>query len=352
MRILIKVGISAIILSIASFVIIQVPSVQDRMMVSVVSGMANTFGKLHKEDALSVAVCGSRSPIPSPDRAETCMLVQAGDEMFIVDIGDGSNANLQSWGINYGEINAVLLTHLHSDHIADLPNLHQGAWILAGRKNKLKVYGPEGVAVVTQGIEMAYGLDYKFRNEHHGDGIAPIEYAGFDTHTIDLSNPVIYQNNALKITAFKVIHDPIEPALGYKFEYKGRSLVITGDTSYAQSVIDNAMNVDVLFHEAQANHMVEILQNFAKENGAHLRAKVMADIKTYHTTLIEAAEIANKANVKKLVFYHLTPAPRNYLTELIFVRGVDEVRKDWTLAEDGTLIILPIDSEDIVVTNM
>ena len=352
MRILIKVGISAIILSIASFVIIQVPSVQDRMMVSVVSGMANTFGKLHKEDALSIAVCGSRSPIPSPGRAETCMLVQAGDEMFIVDIGDGSNANLQSWGINYGEINAVLLTHLHSDHIPDLPNLHQGAWILAGRKNKLKVYGPEGVAVVTQGIEMAYGLDYKFRNEHHGDGIAPIEHAGFDTHTIDLSNPVIYQNGELKITAFKVIHEPIEPALGYKFEYKGRSLVITGDTSYSQNVIDNAMNVDVLFHEAQANHMVEILQNFANENGAHLRAKVMADIKTYHTTLIEAAEIANKANVKKLVFYHLTPAPRNYLTELIFVRGVDEVRKDWSLAEDGTLIILPVGSEDIIVANM
>ena len=131
-----------------------------------------------------------------------------------------------------------------------------------------------------------------------------------------------------------------------------RDRVITGDTSYSQNVIDNAMNVDVLFHEAQANHMVEILQNFANENGAHLRAKVMADIKTYHTTLIEAAEIANKANVKKLVFYHLTPAPRNYLTELIFVRGVDEVRKDWSLAEDGTLIILPVGSEDIIVANM
>ena len=199
---------------------------------------------------------------------------------------------------------------------------------------------------------MAYGLDYQFRNEHHGDAIAPREYAGFDTRTIDLNNPVIYQNGALKITAFKVIHEPIEPSLGYKFEYKGRSLVITGDTSYAQSVIDNSMNVDVLFHEAQANHMVDVIQKFANENGAPLRAKVMSDIKTYHTTLIEAADIANKANVKKLVFYHLTPAPRNYLTELIFVRGVDEVRKEWTLAKDGTLIVLPANSEDIIVTSM
>ena len=352
MKIAIRIAVASSILGIASFVLIQVPSIQDRIMMSVVSGMVNATDNLPKEDALSVAVCGSRSPIPSPGRAETCMLVKAGHEIFIVDIGDGSNANLQNWGIDYGSINAVLLTHLHSDHISDLPNLHQGAWILTGRKEKLKVYGPKGVATVTQGLEMAYGLDYGFRHEHHGDGIAPRKYAGFDTHTIDLDKPVIYDNGGLKITAFKVIHEPIEPSLGYKFEYKGRSLVITGDTSYAQSVIDNAKDVDVLFHEAQANHMVDILQNFAAENGAPLRAKVMTDIKTYHTTLLEAAEIANKANVKQLVFYHLTPAPRNYLTELIFVRGVEEIREEWMLAEDGSLIILPANSNKIILSNM
>jgi len=108
----------------------------------------------------------------------------------------------------------------------------------------------------------------------------------------------------------------------------------------------------VLFHEAQANHMVAVIENFALQNGAKLRAKLMSDIKTYHTTLIEAADIANKAGVKKLVFYHLTPAPRNYLTELMFVRGVDEVRKDWLLAKDGTLLVLPVDSDEIIVSTM
>ena len=352
MKIVTRILIASLILGITSFVLIQVPSIQDRIMLSVVSGMATASDSLPKEDALSAAVCGSRSPIPSPGRAETCVLVKAGDDIFIVDIGDGSASNLRSWNIDYGEIDAVLLTHLHSDHIADLPGLHQAAWILGGRSDKLKVFGPEGVSQVTNGIEMAYGLDYKFRNEHHGNAIAPKEYAGFDTYEIDLNNPVIFNNGYLKITAFKVVHEPIEPALGFKFEYKGRSLVITGDTSYAQSVIDNSLNVDVLFHEAQANHMVDVLQNFANENGAPLRAKVMADIKTYHTTLIEAAEISNKANVKQLVFYHLTPAPRNYLTEIIFVRGVDEIRENWMLAEDGLLIILPANSEKIILSNM
>jgi len=352
MKITLRIIAALTVFCISTFVLIQVPSVQDRIMTSVVSGMANASNNLPQEDALSAAVCGSRSPIPSPKRAETCILVQAGGDLFVVDIGAGSSNNLRSWNIDYGQINAVLLTHLHSDHISDLPNLHLGAWIMENRTDKLKVYGPEGVSRVTDGFEMAYDLDYGFRSEHHGEAIAPRQYAGFNTNVIDLNKPVLFDNGDLKITAFKVIHEPIKPALGYKFEYKGRSLVITGDTSYAQSVIDNSMGVDVLFHEAQANHMVAVIENFALQNGAKLRAKLMADIKTYHTTLIEAADIANKAEVKKLVFYHLTPAPRNYLTELMFVRGVDDVRKDWLLAEDGTLLVLPVDSDEIIVTNM
>ena len=250
MKILIRIVIASLILGVASWVIIQVPSVQDRIMVAAFTALGSASNNLPEEDALSAAVCGSRSPLPSPGRAETCILVAAGDDLFVVDIGDGSNQNLRSWNIDFRNIEAVLITHLHSDHIADLPGLHQNAWVVGERSSKLKVFGPEGVDQFTQGIEMAYAHDYVFRNEHHGDAVAPLEYAGFDTSVIDLNNPVIFDNGELKITAFRVVHEPIEPALGYKFEYKGRSLVITGDTSYTQSVIDNAMNVDVLFHEA------------------------------------------------------------------------------------------------------
>ncbi len=352
MRIFIKTIIVSLILCITAWVIIQVPSVQDRLMLIVASSLNSVSNNLPKEDALSIAVCGSRSPIPSPGRAETCMLVKAGDDMFVVDIGDGSFNNLQSWNIPLGKINSVLLTHLHSDHIADLPSLHQAHWIMQDRKNKLKVYGPDGVSLVTEGFEKAYERDYQFRYEHHGEKIASKKYAGFNPVTIDLSNPVLFDNGELKITAFQVLHEPVKPALGYKFEYKDRSIVFSGDTSYVQDVIDNSMNVDILFHEAQANHMISILEEFANENGAPLRAKVMADIKTYHTTLIDAAKIANEAKAKSLVFYHLTPAPRNYLTELIFVRGVDQIRKEWVIAKEDMLFILPIGSSEILQRKM
>ena len=352
MNLLIRVIIASLILGITSWVIIQLPSVQDRLIVVAFTALGSASNNLPKEDALSAAVCGSRSPLPSPGRAETCILITAGDDLFVVDIGDGSNDNLRSWNINFRDIEAVLITHLHSDHIADLPGLHQNAWVVGERNSKLKVFGPEGVDQFTQGIEMAYAHDYVFRNEHHGDAIAPLQFAGFDTSVIDLNNPVIFDNGELKITAFRVIHEPIEPALGFKFEYKGRSIVLSGDTSYTQTVIDNSMNADVLFHEAQANHMLAIMEESLRSRGADLLATVLDDITTYHTTLVEAAEIANEANVKKLFFYHLTPAPRNYIQEIMFVRGVDQVRKEWTLVEDGTLVILPVGSEEIIVTNM
>jgi len=86
--------------------------------------------------------------------------------------------------------------------------------------------------------------------------------------------------------------------------------------------------------------------------GANLNAKLMEDITTYHTTLVEAAEIANLANVKHLIFYHLTPAPRNRITENIFLRGVDEVREEWTLSSDGTMVVLPVESDEVIFSEL
>ena len=351
-KFLIYLVASILIITIAAMVGLRSPSVQDRIMVSVISGMINAPNNLPQEDALSAAVCGSRSPIPSPGRAETCVMVRAGENIYIVDIGDGSASNLRNWGIPFNKIKSVLLTHLHSDHIFDLASLHQASWIMQKRKAKLDVYGPQGVGLVTKGFETAYEPDYFFRNSHHGDQIAPLDVAGFNSHNIDLNQPEIIDEDGLKVTAFEVDHDPVKPALGYRFDYKGRSLVISGDTSYSENLIEKSREADVLIHEAQANHMINIIRDFNLQRGADLNAKLMEDIITYHTTPVEAAEIANLANVKHLIFYHLTPAPRNYITEIIFLRGVDEIREEWTLSNDGTMVVLPVGSDEIIISKI
>jgi len=351
-KFLIYLVASIFIIAISVMVGLRSPPVQDRIMVSVVSGMINAPNNLPEEDALSAAVCGSRSPIPSPGRAETCVMVRAGENIYIVDIGDGSASNLRSWGIPFNKIKSVLLTHLHSDHISDLADLQLATWINENRETKLDVYGPNGVNLITEGFETAYELDYFFRNTHHGEQIAPLDVAGLSPHIVDLDQPKIIDEDGLVVTAFKVVHDPVEPALGYRFDYKGRSLVISGDTSYSKNLIENSRDADVLFHEAQANHMINIIRDFNLQRGADLNAKLMEDIITYHTTPVEAAEIANLANVKHLIFYHLTPAPRNYITEIIFLRGIDEVRQEWTLSNDGTMVVLPVESDEVIFSEL
>ena len=206
--------------------------------------------------------------------------------------------------------------------------------------------------MVTQGFEDAYQLDYQYRNEHHGNEVAPLEVVGFEPHPIDLSNPVIINKNGLKVTAFAVPHDPVKPALGYRFDYMGRSIVISGDTKYSENLIKNAEGADVLFHEAQANHILKIMEDAANNAGRPLGAKIFQDILTYHTTPEEAAKAANLANVDHLIFYHLVPAPLNSLMETVFFRGVNKIRKEWTAAEDGTMVNLPIDSDEIIISNI
>jgi len=329
----------------------RIPAFQDRFITRAINTLLNSQTEL-PSDALTAIVCGSSSPIPAPDRAEACILIKAGDSYYIVDSGDGSISNLRNWRINLSNVKGVFLTHLHSDHISDLAHLHQGTWIAQSRSKKLDVYGPKGVSKVTKGFEVAYEIDFKFRNEHHGDKVAPLDIAGYDPHPIDLSNPIIIDENGLKVTAFAVPHDPVKPALGYRFDYRGRSIVISGDTRYSENLINNAQDADVLFHEAQANHILKIMENASKNAGFDQRAKIFTDILSYHTTPEEAADIANKANVDHLVFYHLVPAPRNNLMSKMFVRGVNEIRKDWTISSDGTMVVLPFNSDEIIISSI
>jgi ribonuclease Z len=153
---------------------------------------------------------------------------------------------------------------------------------------------------------------------------------------------VVLDEDGLRVTAFAVHHDPVKPAYGYRFDYRGRSLVVSGDTTRSPELVRAAQGADVLFHEAQANHIVAMIGEAAARAGRPRVAKVMGDIPSYHTSPVEAAQIANEAGVRLLVLYHLTPPPPVRPAEWAYVRGVADVRRDgWVLADDGLLVELP-----------
>ena len=155
------------VLLVTVFILLRQPAFQDKLLESAMKNLAAPSTYLPEEDALTAVVCGSRSPIPAPDRAETCILIQAGENIFIFDTGGGSAQNLTDWNTPWDRVKGIFYTHLHSDHIFDIADFHQATWINGGRKYKQKVYGPEGVQMLTDGIELAYTKDYFFRNEHH-----------------------------------------------------------------------------------------------------------------------------------------------------------------------------------------
>jgi len=264
-------------------------------------------------------------------------------------VGDGSVVNLRNWNIPFNKIKAVFITHLHSDHISDLADLHLLTWVGTERAKKLDVYGPRGIEQITNGFEMSYKFDFLYRNMHHGNILAPLKVTGYNPITINKES-TIYDENNLKITAFTVNHSPVEPAFGFRFDYKGRSIVISGDTTSNNNVVKNAKNSDVLIHEAQSNELVEIARKELELNNQVIE-KIFEDIKSYHTTPKDAARIAKKANVNHLVLNHLSPAPDGFIAEQIFSRGIDKIFSDWTLAEDGTMVILPVGSNKISITS-
>ncbi|MDB4591476.1 MBL fold metallo-hydrolase [Gammaproteobacteria bacterium] len=353
MKKLIKFLLFAIFfLAVVTFILLKQPWFQDRLLQTALNNMAAPVSQLPEEDSLTAVVCGSRSPINDPNRAEACILVQAGDQIFIFDTGNGSAQNLHNWNMPWNRIEGIFYTHLHSDHISDIADFHQGTWMNGQRSSKQKVFGPEGVQLLTDGIELAYTKDYFFRNEHHGDVIAPLNIVGFDTHTVNLNNPVLIDNEDLKITAYSVSHDPVDPALGYRIDYKGRSISISGDTIYDQNLVNNSKDADVLFHESMSLEILDLINANAKATGNMVAEIVTIDILDYHTPILEVVKAAKEANVRHLVFYHHLPAPRNQIMEDVMYRGVDEIMQEWTASNDGTMIILPIDSEEIIITSI
>jgi ribonuclease Z len=303
--------------------------------------------------ALRVILCGTSSPLPDPARAKACTIVVAGDKAYVIDTGPESWKQLARMQFPGARIAGVFITHFHSDHIGDLGEFRMQTMV-AGRNGMLPVYGPRGIKRLVDGFNLAYEEDARLRLAHHGPAVinlaaSPLiarEFGG--AFKGDLSaEEVILEADGLKVTAFEVDHDPIRPAVGYRFDWKGRSVVISGDTAMSANLVDNASGADVLVSESLAPNMVGIAQQAALAQNNQRIAKVMGDIPDYHATPVEAAKMANEAGVKLLVYSHHIPSAQ--VGSPLFFAGVLDVRpaEQWVAGWDGFRVDLPAGSADV-----
>jgi ribonuclease Z len=194
--------------------------------------------------AIKVTLLGTGTPQPIMDRFGPSILVEAGGETLIFDVGRGCLQRLRQLNISYDKLNALFLTHLHSDHIVGLPDLWLTGWLITKRAMPLKIFGPAGTSKMIDYLRKAYDYDINIRIE---DDKAPP--AGSKLLATDIQQGVIYESKGVKVTAFKVDHGIVKPAFGYRIDYNGHSVVLSGDTKYSENLIRFAKGADLLVHE-------------------------------------------------------------------------------------------------------
>jgi ribonuclease Z len=171
------------------------------------------------DDGLYAGLAGTGAPLPDINRVGPCIVVAAGDRLYIIDAGQGSARNIGLMGFNIAKVDAILLTHFHSDHIADLGEMMLQRWAAGSNVKPVDVIGPKGVETVVEGFNRAYSLDAGYRVAHHGAATFPPSGAGgiarpFSLSSAEDASVVLVDEGGVKITAFKVNHSPVSPAVG------------------------------------------------------------------------------------------------------------------------------------------
>ena len=294
-------------------------------------------------DGLKITLCGTSSPLPAPGRAQACVAVETRDHLYIVDAGSGSAATAQLSGIPLDKMRGILLTHYHSDHISDIGDFNLNSWI-AGRPAPLQIIGPEGVDRIVEGLNITYELDRGYRVAHHGAELLNPELGVMQSRTI--GEGVIVDEDGLRITAFEVSHPPIDPAFGYRLDYGGRSVVISGDSLVTDKIVKISDGADVVLHDAMALQLVQGAEAMSRGAGNTRIAAVLRDIQDYHATTADLARLAAEATIGQLALYHLVPAPRNAMAIAAFNGDLPDGA---LITEDGMVIFLPVGSKEIVI---
>ncbi len=256
---------------------------------------------------LTVVLLGTGSPRAFYGRAKPGAVVLAGDKAFLVDCGGSAVDQLIKAGVMPQRISDVLFTHHHYDHNAGFFDVFITSWrthitperVYEGRSVPMQVYGPETTKAIIGKMRESFEFDVQLRVSYNLS-----EEAGSRIEYTECNEGVVYDKDGIRITAFEVDHRPVYPAVAYKFEYNGKTAVISGDTVPVANMAKHAAGADLLVHEAYNKAWLDglIAQYPAYE-------KALSNPAKYHTTTLEAAEIARRAGVKHLVLTHHIPAP-------------------------------------------
>ena len=319
------------------------PAVQDRLLEVGTTRIAERGAiPLEESDSLRVYVCGSASPL-GMGQAQSCIAIITPEHFFLIDSGAGSTDNISLLRLPTSRLDGLLLTHFHSDHIAEIYEVNLNSWV-QGRPQPLTVYGPEGVAEVTNSINATYRQDRNYRVGHHGADLLPPALGMLEYKTI--TTGVFFDDGDLRITGYTGEHPPIEPAVGYRFDYRGRSVVISGDSNVNDNTYGIVNGADLLLHDALSLPTTNALSKALGEAGQKRQSKIVHDVTDYHASAESLIQLSRKTNVGMVAFYHLVPVPPTSLLKNVFLRGAPD---NVILTEDLMWFELPIGSDEILV---
>ena len=272
-----------------------------------------------------VTLLGTGTPIPRPDRFGPSTLVEAGGQKLLIDAGRGATIRLTQLGIPVGSLDALLLTHYHSDHTSGVPDVWLTGWLeshFGTRKTPLRVIGPTGAAALMRGLRQAYQLDIDIRI---ADEKLPMPGIDADVTEHDCDG-VVYEKNGLKVITFEVDHgDVIKPCYGYRFEYGGRVAVLSSDTRFNENVIKHSHGVDLLVHEVAAASDELMKEAYIQRIIAH------------HTLPRDAGIVFSRTRPKLAAYTHLVYLGKDNNNETVAPIDFDLLVKQTRETYDGPL---------------
>ena len=249
-----------------------------------------------EDGKIRVTLLGTGSPVPSIERFGPSTLVEAGGLTLLFDCGRGVTQRLVQAEKPLPQVDRLFLTHLHSDHLLGIPDLMLVGWIRA-RETPFQVWGPEGTHDMMSHLLEAFQFDIHMRRDVD-EMLSP---EGISVIGNDIQQGVAFQMDGVRVTAFDVEHGPVKPALGYRIDYAGRSVALSGDTCFSENLIEHARGVDLLVHEVLAPEAFQA-------QSPHLSPPLIQRVMDHHVTPEQAGEVFSRVMPKLAVYSHIVPA--------------------------------------------